>query len=172
MKNDYGIPHYLRRKAKPKKRVLIPTWAKLEILKFLAYALIGTGIAIALQVHATVVPQSIPEAADEPPQRSEPVAPAKVVVLANVSAYTSSTDETDEDPGTTASGTTPERGTIACPSKYDFGTRVIIRGKTYICEDRMNSRYRKTEHFDIWVASKSEAYRWGRQTLKIEIMDV
>ena len=92
------------------------------------------------------------------------------VVLAEITAYTSSTDETDDTPTLMADGTNTRRGAIACPSKYSFGTRVIIGDDTYFCADRMNKRYRDSEHFDIWVESKKEAFAWGRRTLTIKIL--
>lgn len=182
MTNHYGVESFLRRDAQEmrKRRERIRQFNRAfarETILYAIAAMVGACLMIALQSHAAQTPlpvaQPAPAAVDEPPEPSAPVVePARVIVTARVSAYTSSIDETDEDPGTTASGTTPERGTAACPSKYAFGTRVIIKGKTYICEDRMNARYRNTETFDIWMASKSDAYQWGRQTLKIEIKDV
>ena len=96
-------------------------------------------------------------------------APRATTVQAEVTAYTSSHDETDEDPNTTASGTVPGAGTIACPSKWPFGTVVEIEGQHFTCEDRMNARYRDTEHYDIWVSTKAEAKEWGRRQLAILI---
>lgn len=157
--NTYGIPKYLRRTPAPKQS---REWIVREIAKFILYSLVGAGIAIALQTHAEQ-PMSVTV--------SEESEPPSTIVLAHVTAYTSSTDETDEDPHTTASGTKPERGTLACPSKYDFGTVVTIKGKTYICEDRMNARYRNSERFDMWVPTKSEAYRWGKQKLQVEVKE-
>jgi len=91
------------------------------------------------------------------------------VVRAEVSAYTSSIDETNEDPFTTASGSTTRDGIVACPSRLEFGTKVEINGIEYTCEDRMNRRYRDKENYDIWVSEKEIAYEWGRQQLKIKI---
>lgn len=100
----------------------------------------------------------------------EEVETPHVIVSATITAYTSSIDETDNDPFITASGSTVKRGTLACPSKYKFGTVVIIEGNKYTCEDRMNKRYRHTERFDIWVESKSEAYDWGKRELQIKVL--
>ncbi len=92
------------------------------------------------------------------------------LVQAEISAYTSSVDETDETPNVMADGTNTRRGAIACPSKYSFGTKVVIGNDTYFCADRMNRRYRDSEHFDIWVHDKKEAFDWGRRTLTIKII--
>jgi len=92
-----------------------------------------------------------------------------VILDGEVTAYTSSPEETDDDPFITASGERVGKGTAACPSRYSFGTEIVIEGKTYRCQDRMNSRYRETNRFDIWMESKDEAYEWGIKELQIEV---
>jgi 3D (Asp-Asp-Asp) domain-containing protein len=94
-------------------------------------------------------------------------APEGMRVEATVTAYTSSKDETDEDPHTTASGTKVGKGTIACPERLKFGSKVQIGDQVYTCLDRMNKRYRSKEVYDIWVESKGEAYKWGKRELTI-----
>lgn len=94
----------------------------------------------------------------------------QIVVQAVVTAYTSSVDETDDNPWETASGSRARNGVVACPSKYEFGTRVAIAGREYTCEDRMNKRYRDLEHFDVWHESKAEAFAFGKQELPITIL--
>jgi 3D (Asp-Asp-Asp) domain-containing protein len=95
--------------------------------------------------------------------------PETIEIRAEVTAYTSSVDETDDTPEITASGARTRDGIAACPAKYPFGTKVIIAGKEYECQDRMNARYRDQSKFDIWVESKDEAFQWGRRELAIEI---
>lgn len=92
------------------------------------------------------------------------------VIAAVVTAYTSSVDETDADPFITASGKETRRGVIACPSKLSFGTVVEFEGNEYICEDRMNRRYREQDRFDVWVPHKSEAYAWGLKQGEIVVV--
>lgn len=92
------------------------------------------------------------------------------LVEAEVTAYTSDIGETDDTPNLMADGTNTRAGAIACPSKYSFGTRVVIEDDEYFCADRMNKRYRDSEHYDVWVSSKSEAFKWGRRTLTIKIL--
>jgi len=94
-----------------------------------------------------------------------------VTVNATVTAYTSSTDETDENPNENASGGVPGEGSLACPSKYPFGTQLRINGKVYTCDDRMNKRYRHTERFDIWMPTKAEARKWGKKELTVTIIN-
>ena len=98
----------------------------------------------------------------------EPSEPAGTIAI--VTAYTSSVDETDDTPFITASGERTKRGVLACPKKYEFGTKVLIAGRQYTCADRMNQRYRDKECFDIWVETKSEAFDWGRRTLEVKIL--
>lgn len=99
----------------------------------------------------------------------EEIVPPHTFVSATVTAYTSSVDETDDDPFITASGKTVRDGTLACPSKYKFGTVIEIQGERYTCEDRMNKRYRHTERFDIWVQTKSDAFQWGKKQLFVKV---
>lgn len=88
-------------------------------------------------------------------------------IVAEVTAYTSSESETDDTPTITASQKEVRDGIVACPRRYEFGTRFTIEGKTYICEDRMHKRY--DNRFDIWMKDKEEAINWGVQTLQVTI---
>jgi len=102
-------------------------------------------------------------------EEEPPSPPVYEVVRAEVSAYTSSPDETDDTPEITASGEKTRSGVIACPARYEFGTIVEIAGTKYICKDRMNIRYRDREVFDIWMEEKELAYEWGRRHLEVKI---
>lgn len=102
--------------------------------------------------------------------KTEPVASSHEIVLASVSAYTSSLDETDDTPEINARGTKPGPGSIACPSRYPFGTEVLIRDESYFCDDRMNPRYADGDYFDIWMSSKAEAIHWGRRTIEVFVV--
>lgn len=67
--------------------------------------------------------------------------------------------------GITASGKRVSEGMIACPSSIPFGTKILIDGVTYTCED--TGSYIKftqdgTMRVDIYVSSHSEALRRGR----------
>lgn len=103
-----------------------------------------------------------------PPQANHFSQPTKMVA-ATVTAYTSSEDETDDRPWETANGNHAGHGSIACPSKYEFGTTVEIEGSSYTCDDRMNARYRDEEHFDVWMATKTEAKEWGVRKTSVAI---
>lgn len=94
-------------------------------------------------------------------------APKGQMVQAVVTAYTSSIEETDDNPWETASGTKPGPGTVACPDRLPFGTVIEIEGRRFTCEDRMNKRYRESDHYDVWVESKEIALNWGKKELEI-----
>lgn len=89
--------------------------------------------------------------------------------IAEVSAYTASPRETDDRYWEMASGETVYVGAIACPSRYEYGTIVNINDQRYICEDRMNKRYRHGNYFDIYMETKEEALYFGRQKLQVII---
>ena len=76
-----------------------------------------------------------------------------------ITAYTSSVEETDDTPFITASNETVRDGIVA-NNCLPFGTEVVIDGKVYEVQDRMNSRY-GCEWFDIWMTEKAAALEWG-----------
>jgi len=81
-----------------------------------------------------------------------------------LTAYSSSVDETDEDPFTTASGTIVADGIIAS-NDLSFGTRVqfptLYGDKTFVVADRMNARYNGTNRIDVWMDGKHQAIEFG-----------
>jgi 3D (Asp-Asp-Asp) domain-containing protein len=85
---------------------------------------------------------------------------------AEVTAYSSSPDETWGDPFITASGREVHDGSMACPRRFSFGTRFRIGSRVYTCWDRLHPRF--DYRFDIWMPSKQEALEFGRQVLVIE----
>jgi len=90
-------------------------------------------------------------------------------VYAEISAYTSDPAEADDSPFITAANTEVRPGIVA-NNCYKFGTRVMINGVEYEVWDRMNSRY-GCQHFDIWMEDKAEALEWGRQEVKVIIIN-
>ncbi len=85
-----------------------------------------------------------------------------------VTGYSSTVDQCDADPFTTASGTKVHQGTMACPPQYPFGTKIKIENVgEFICEDR--GGVIKGNHFDMWFPSRNEALLWGKRTLVAEI---
>ena len=68
-----------------------------------------------------------------------------------------------------ASGKKVYEGAVA-NNCLKFGSKVEIGGKIYTVEDRMNKRY-GCDHFDIFVAEKSEAIAFGRKNLEYKVLD-
>ena len=70
-------------------------------------------------------------------------------VRAYVTGYNTVPEQTDNDPCTAASGANicGRRDAVACPRDIELGTVVEIRGKTYVCEDRLARKHKK--RFDI-----------------------
>jgi 3D (Asp-Asp-Asp) domain-containing protein len=57
-------------------------------------------------------------------------------------------------------------GTLAC-NDYPIGTKVIIEGKEYTVRDRMA----RDGRMDIFMPSRHDALRWGRQTKEVTIIE-
>src|SRR3989344_3064143 len=107
----------------------------------------------------------LPLSADKP--REE----AKQVMYLSITAYSSTKDQTDGDPFTTASGSKVRDGVIAA-NFLPIGTRVRIPDyfgdKIFVVEDRMNPRHRYMA--DIWMASREQAKEWGARYTKLEVL--
>lgn len=92
-------------------------------------------------------------------------------LVAEFSAYTASEAETDSNPTIMASGKTVAEGTLACPAKYKFGTKIEIEGMgTYTCEDRMAERFRNGEYFDVYMSDYNSAIQFGRRELNYKVI--
>ena len=85
--------------------------------------------------------------------------PENKKVVAILTAYSSSIDETWGDPHITASGERVRDGIIA-NNCLPFGTIVEIDGLYFEVLDRKNERY-SCEWFDIWQPSKQDALNFG-----------
>lgn len=105
------------------------------------------------------------------PSGPEPKVKSKVAVV--VTAYSSTVEETDNDPFITAAGTWVRDGIIA-NNFLDFGTKVrlpeLYGEKIFVVEDRMSWK-KGNYHFDIWFPSYSEAKNFGARTTYIEILE-
>ena len=97
---------------------------------------------------------------------------AKRTIRVTVTAYSSTVDQTDGDPFTTASGTTVQDGVVAY-NFLPFGTQVrfpdIFGEKIFLVEDRLNARS-GPYHADIWMPSRGEALAWGKRIIRMEIL--
>jgi|YelNatPaOPRAMG01_1025707.scaffolds.fasta_scaffold06605_9 3D (Asp-Asp-Asp) domain-containing protein len=89
-----------------------------------------------------------------------------------VTGYSSTVEETDEDPFITASGKWVADGFVAS-NALPFGTQIrfpeLFPNKIFIVEDRMNQRYDE-EHIDIWFNSKELAKEFGVKYTLMEIL--
>src|SRR3989344_2998966 len=88
-----------------------------------------------------------------------------------VTAYSSSPDETDDTPFTTALGTRVRPG-IAAAIWLPFGTKIrmpeLVGDRVFVIEDRMHSRF--SNRLDIWFPEKDQAKNFGVKTLQIEVL--
>jgi 3D (Asp-Asp-Asp) domain-containing protein len=94
-------------------------------------------------------------------------------MILTVTGYSSSYDETDDDPWTTAYNT-PVRDGIVASNILPFGTKIkipeIFGDKVFIVEDKMNPRY--GENLDIWFPTKEEALSFGiHYNVLVEILE-
>lgn len=72
--------------------------------------------------------------------------------------------------GITASGAMATADhTIAAPSTFSFGTKVLINGQTYTVEDRGGAI--QGNRIDIYMNSHSEALAWGVRYLYVEVLN-
>lgn len=89
-----------------------------------------------------------------------------------VTAYSSTPEETDETPFTTASMTEVRDGIIAA-NFLPFGTKVLIPelfgDKIFTVEDRMHER--KRNFIDVWMDSKEDALQFGITRAEIVILN-
>lgn len=97
------------------------------------------------------------------------VGPAKIKVV--VTAYSSTVDQTDSTPFTTASGKRVRDGFIAA-NFLKFGTKVQIPelygDKVFVVEDRMHRRF--NTYVDIWFSNRSSALKFGKQEVEIVVL--
>lgn len=90
-----------------------------------------------------------------------------------VTAYSSTMEQTDNDPFTTASGEKVRDGIIA-HNGLPFGTRVrfpdAFGDRVFIVADRLNAR--KGYYIaDVWMSTREDAKQWGAPILKMEILE-
>ncbi len=103
----------------------------------------------------------------------EPPLKIKKIMFLTITGYSSSLDETDEDPWITAYNTLARDG-IAASNILPFGTKIRIPSlfgdKIFVIEDKMNPRYR--ENLDIWFPTKEEAKKFGiHRDVLVEILE-
>ena len=106
----------------------------------------------------------------QPIRSTTPVTGKTMTVKAT--AYSSTVDQTDADPFTTASGQKVRSGIIAM-NGLKFGTKVRIPqyygDKVFVIQDRMAKRWGMSR-IDIWMPTRADAIQWGIRTVTIEIV--
>ncbi len=88
-----------------------------------------------------------------------------------ITAYSSTKDQTDESPFIAASGKKVYDGMVAA-NFLPFGTKIkipeLFGDKIFTVDDRMNARYQS--RVDIWYAQTSSAMKFGIKKAVIEIV--
>ena len=98
----------------------------------------------------------------------------KIEVIAT--AYSSTPDQTDSDPFTTAANTSVRDGIVAA-NFLDFYSKIkipeIYGDKIFIVEDRMNRRYTEAipPRIDIWMPERHLAKQFGVKKITIVVLD-
>ncbi len=97
---------------------------------------------------------------------------ARTTQVVWVTAYSSTPEETDDTPFTTAAMTEVRDGIIAA-NFLPFGTKVLIPelfgDKIFTVEDRMHER--KKNFIDVWMNSKEDALAFGISRAEIVILN-
>ena len=91
---------------------------------------------------------------------------------ADVTAYSSRVEETDDTPFLAASGKNVHWGMVASNS-HPFGTQIrfpeLYPDTVFIVGDRMHSRF--NSRLDIWFPEYEAARRFGKQTTRVEVIE-
>ncbi len=91
--------------------------------------------------------------------------------VVDMTAYSSTPDQTDDTPFITASNTHVRDGIVAT-NALKFGTKIkipaIFGDKIFVVEDRMNRRY--TDRVDIWFKTREEARQFGLRRAEIVVL--
>ena len=87
--------------------------------------------------------------------------------VATVTAY-SRVDGCDDAACIMASGKEVYVGAAACPRRIPFGTKLLIGGQIYTCEDRTAKKF--DGRYDIFMDSHTQALQWGRKVLEVQTL--
>ena len=91
-----------------------------------------------------------------------------------VTAYSSTTWQTDDTPFITANGSTVRDGIVA-NNMLPFGTAITLPelygNKVFTVEDRMHSR-KGDYHVDIWFPTLEQAQKFGVKETYIEVLEI
>lgn len=147
--------------------VLVPATAKAEAVSP-SDSLVNSNAVITQDIPTPVPTGTLTTL---PTPLDKPMIVKKAMTL-RASAYSSTVDQTDADPFTTASGAKVTDGIIAM-NGMPFGTKVRIPShfgdKVFVVQDRMNAKW-GNQRIDIWMTSRNAAKQWGVRTVTIEIV--
>lgn len=151
--------------------------ALLSLLQLIFPQHVAAGTSEQVEQHLLTAAQivgagSVIRAADAQLLPLAPPVPARSARRVMATAYSSSLEETDSDPLTTASGAKVRDGVIAA-NGLPFGTKLripeVYGEKVFTVLDRMHPRYGRN-YIDIWMPSKQLARQWGVRSVRVEIL--
>lgn len=97
---------------------------------------------------------------------------SRVMKGITMTAYSSTSDQTDDSPFTMANGNRVYDGAVAA-NFLPFGTKVrfpdLYGDKIFVVEDRMHKRF--DERMDIWMETRGEAINFGVRKATVEILE-
>ena len=103
--------------------------------------------------------------------RASKNAEVKRIMTVVATAYSSTPDQTDDTPFTTAWNTTVRDGIVAA-NFLPFGTEIripeVFGNKIFVVEDRMNKRYQY--RIDVWFPERDSAKEFGIKKVTIEVI--
>jgi 3D (Asp-Asp-Asp) domain-containing protein len=140
---------------------------------FIALALLGNIFAImpayTFVVNADNGPQESVE--DTTLTATTPFEEGKARMTVDITAYSSTVDQTDDTPFITASGAHVADGIVAA-NFLPLHTRVkipeLFGEKVFVVEDRMNRRYQ--QRMDIWMETREAARKFGLKRAEIVVL--
>jgi len=90
------------------------------------------------------------------------------VFIAEVTGYTTSVAEGTNCISAHGDYICGRSDVVACPTRYEFGTRFEIAGNVYVCLDRMGTkRFQEGDYFDIYFGDLEVALDWGRRRVEV-----
>jgi 3D (Asp-Asp-Asp) domain-containing protein len=147
--------------------IIVPTTAQAQTVS--PSDSTGNSHSVLVQNQPTEKPTSSLTNLPEPTARPMIV---KTTMVIRASAYSSTVDQCDGDPFTTASGTKVRDGIVAM-NGLPFGTKIRIPShygdKIFTVTDRMNAKW-GNKRIDIWMPTRNDAKQWGVRTVTVEIV--
>lgn len=128
-----------------------------------------TSTALAISFYGPEITNTVPLIGPTLPAKAA-VAPRLIEV--DLTAYSSTEDQTDSTPFIAASGKHVYEGMVAA-NFLPFGTKIKIPAlygdRIFTVDDRMNRRYQNT--VDIWFANRTSAINFGIKKATIEVVN-